>query len=924
MKPLSFEGREPVGNPQEELARLRGLVAERHIESRDEAIKGSNEQISEQDAATEVVSQYASTTPNEVLKPEYALRDHESTEIVLKLSPETHDGQMEHLLGILEEHGIRNAISVVEKMNSPHLYDDFHRLLVQFIAGGYSVNGLKESDPLWKPLHMSLFEISLPEVSEEEKKKQLSELISGMEQLYAGLLSITDDEKHPGWFTVEIAKSNGSDEFIFYVSVPQWRKDLLHKQIVAIFPHAHVREFTDDYNIFNEKGASVASYARLSKHPFYPLKNYEEFDVDPLNSILNAFSKIDKIGEGAAIQFVIGKREATFAKSCNKALDKIRAGKKIGDALDEIDQSIGGMLFKDVKGMFKSKEDIEKEKEKEAKRAQTLDQTTVEQFTNKLRSPFIGVNIRIVASAATQSEASDILSDIESSFNQFENGHGNGILWKKVEQKMMNSVLEEFSLRTFNYKEKMILNLEEATTCLHFPASTVHHSAPQLKQSAAGTAPAPLDIPTTGTLIGINTHQGQEKSIYISPEDRMRHFYVIGQTGTGKTTLLKNMIIQDIKAGKGVCFIDPHGSDVNDVLAAIPPERYQDVIYFDPASTECPMGLNMLEYDVRFPEQKTFVVNEMFSIFQKLYGAVPESMGPMFEQYFRNATNLVIEDPESGCTLLDVSRVMSNKAFREMKISKCKNPVVVQFWKEIAEKAGGEASLANVVPYITSKFDVFLANEIMRPIVAQEKSSFNFREIMDGKKILLVNLAKGRLGDINSHLIGLILVGKILMAALSRVDSFGKEMNDFFLYLDEFQNVTTDSIAVILSEARKYRLSLTIAHQFIAQLDDKIKDAVFGNVGSMAVYRVGTEDAEFLVKQFEPTFTVKDIINLDNFNSYVRLLSNGRPSKPFSMHHIAPVKGNEEVVPKLKELSALMYGRLRADVEEEVMAKYVK
>ena len=302
-------------------------------------------------------------------------------------------------------------------------------------------------------------------------------------------------------------------------------------------------------------------------------------------------------------------------------------------------------------------------------------------------------------------------------------------------------------------------------------------------------------------------------------------------------------------------------------------------------------------------------------------------MGPIFEQYFRNATGLVVEDPETGCTLLDVSRVMSNKAFRDLKISKCKNPVIVQFWKEIAEKAGGEASLANVVPYITSKFDVFLANEIMRPIIAQEKSSFNFRDVMDNKKILLVNLSKGRLGDINSHLIGLILVGKILMAALSRVDAFGKgpdSMPDFFLYLDEFQNVTTDSIAVILSEARKYRLSLNIAHQFIGQLEDKIKDAVFGNVGSMAVYRVGTEDAEFLVKQFEPTFTVKDLVNLNNFNSYVKLLSNGRPTKPFSMQHINPEAGNLDLVPKLKELSALMYGRPRAEVEEEIMEKYKK
>jgi hypothetical protein len=337
------------------------------------------------------------------------------------------------------------------------------------------------------------------------------------------------------------------------------------------------------------------------------------------------------------------------------------------------------------------------------------------------------------------------------------------------------------------------------------------------------------------------------------------------------------------------------------------------------------MALNMLEYDVRFPEQKTFVVNELFSIFQKLYGGNPESMGPMFEQYFRNATMLVIEDPESGSTLLEVSRVMSDKAFRDLKLSRCKNPVVVQFWREIAEKAGGEASLANIVPYIVSKFDVFLANEIMRPVIAQEKSSFNFRQIMDDKKILLVNLSKGRLGEINSSLIGLIIVGKILMAALSRVDSLDdKNMPPFYLYIDEFQNVTTNSISTILSEARKYKLSLNVAHQFIAQLDEKIRDSVFGNVGSMAVFRVGSEDAEFFEKQFAPVFTAKDIMNIDNYNCYLKMLAKGVPIKPFNIKTMAPQEGDKSKLAALKELSYLKFGRPREEVESEIMKKYLK
>jgi hypothetical protein len=406
----------------------------------------------------------------------------------------------------------------------------------------------------------------------------------------------------------------------------------------------------------------------------------------------------------------------------------------------------------------------------------------------------------------------------------------------------------------------------------------------------------------------------------MTPIDRMRHFYVIGQTGAGKTNILKNMIIQDIQNGDGVCFIDPHGSDIEDILAMIPKERYEDLIYFDPAYTERPMALNMLEYDINYPEQKIFVINELLGIFNKLFD-MKVAGGPAFEQYFRNSALLVMEHPESGSTLLEIGRVLADKTFRDMKLTHCKNPIIKQFW-ENAEKTTGDQSLANFVPYITNKFDVFVSNDIMRPVISQQNSVFNFRKIMDEKKILLVNLSKGRLGDINANLIGLILVGKLQMAALSRVDMFGQPMNDFYLYIDEFQNVTTDSIASILSEARKYRLSLNIAHQYIAQLQDTIKDAVFGNVGSMAVFRVGPDDAQYLEKQFEPVFSATDIIKLDNHNAYIKMLVKGSPAKPFNIATIRPPVGTPGISDKIKELSYLKFGRPRAEVEEEIMARY--
>ncbi len=465
--------------------------------------------------------------------------------------------------------------------------------------------------------------------------------------------------------------------------------------------------------------------------------------------------------------------------------------------------------------------------------------------------------------------------------------------------------------------------MNEVSSLIHFPTGT---STPhELQDSGGASAPAPLAASkaTDGVYLGTNTYRGQTSDVFLSKEDRVRHCYVIGQTGTGKTTILKNMAIQDIQNGNGICFIDPHGNDIEDILANIPAERLDDVVYFDPAYTARPMGLNMLEYDANYPEQKIFVINELLGIFNKLFD-MKTAGGPAFEQYFRNSAGLIMEDPESGSTLLEISRVLSDKAFRQMKLEKCKNPIIKQFW-ENAEKTTGEASLANFVPYITNKFDPFVSNDIMRPVIAQQHSVLNFREIMDKKKILLVNLSKGRLGDINSHLIGLLLVGKITMAALSRVDMVGKgPINDFYLYIDEFQNVTTDSITTILSEARKYRLALTVAHQYIEQLEETIKNAVFGNVGSMIIYRVSPENAAIFERQLAPTFTPDDVLKLQNFNAYAKILVNGVPEKAFNLKIPPPPKGNNAIADKVKELSYLKYGRPREEVEAEIMARYTR
>jgi len=701
-------------NAQEELTYLRGQVAEKEKQLQEKGQEAHRANI-----VNAEIEAYKQKVPEQALAKDFRMTHMHKEAIVLDLSPEPHDEKMAELLGLLQEKGVLNTLAVIEKLNDPHIEDDFHRFLVQYVKSGMPAQGLPERDPIVRALHYTLYEVSLPESKKEDQDKEraLKELISSMEQFYAGMLSV-EDPKHRGddYMSIELAVSEGSQESIFYVAIPDTKKSLFEKQILSIFPHAKLIEKKDDYNIFNEEGVTVGAYGSSSRNPIYPIKTYEQFDYDPLNIVLNTFSKIERQGEGAAIQIIFNPAGEYYVKRYKEALKEIRNGTPLKQAID-IRHTFGGELAKAGKefamSILKDMGPGSSKKKEGPEKVKPIDEKAVEDIQHKIESPIVNANIRFVASAKNRGRAEQILSEMESTFNQFDNTLGNTIKFKRQEKASLSRFLREFSFRTFSDGEKIPLNIKEVTTIMHFPGIGVKTS-PYLKQSKANTAPAPLDLPQDGILLGVNKNRNIETKIFMSPEDRLRHFYVIGQTGTGKTTFLKNLIIQDIKNGDGVCMIDPHGSDIQDILANIPPERYEDVIYFDPSYTDRPMALNMLEYDPAFPEQKTFVVNELFSIFQKLYGANPESMGPMFEQYFRNSTMLVIEDPESGNTLLDVSRVMSNKAFRDLKISRCKNPIVVQFWKEIAEKAGGEGALANIVPYITSKFDVFLANDIIQ------------------------------------------------------------------------------------------------------------------------------------------------------------------------------------------------------------------
>jgi hypothetical protein len=772
------------------------------------------------------------------------------------------------------------------------------------IIGGiyYLIYFINKKAKIKSSLEVILFLIQLPKTSTKNTEgKDFKSEISLSEQLISNLSSIQVP------FVFELAVPHIGEEIHFYLAIPQKYSEIAIKQIQSIWPGASAIRIYDDYTIFTPNCFTSSAYLTLSRNFSLPIRTYQEIGLDTMNAILGAFSKINEIGEGAALQLIVKPAENKFKKIISSNLKYLKQGVSTEKVLNP-------KLF-DIK-LSDFKEALNPKEEKQPKE-KILDEEIIKSVESKLNKPIFEVNLRIVTSAPTQFQADDILDSILAGFRQFNAPRRND--FKIIKIKNQNKILYDFSFRNFDSSKTMILSSEEIASFFHLPIST--SDTPRVKWLKSKEAPPPSDLPQKGTLIGESSFRGERKPVYITDEDRRRHIYIIGQTGTGKSTLLANMFIEDINKGKGLAVIDPHGDLVENALGFIPKERIDDVIYFDPGDLERPLGLNMLEYDFSKPEQKTFIVNEMLNIFHKLYGDVPESMGPMFEQYMRNTLLLLMEDmPNEEATLVEVPRIFTDDEYRERKLLRINNPVVIDFWEKEAVKVSGEMSIQNMTPYITSKFNTFIANDYMRPIIGQAKSAFNFRKIMDEGKILLVNLSKGKIGDINAGLLGMIFTGKILMAALSRVDTPQQERKDFNLYIDEFQNFSTDSISTILSEARKYKLTLTIAHQFIAQLTEKIRDSVFGNVGSQIVFRVGIQDAEFLVKQFEPVFDTNDLTNIDNLNAYAKILINGQTSKPFNIKILTTSwqKGKEEMIQSLKQYSRLKYGLERSIVEEEI------
>ena len=776
---------------------------------------------------------------------------------------------------------------------------------------------------IMESLGMTLYLIRMPKYEKIPEGKDVKTLIARMEQIYAIFLYLKKRKFIKKFLygsqrvALEIASQLGRNDISFYVAVPTTLEEEFTKAVQGVYPGADLRKVPEDYTIFVPHGKIAASYLVLQKPVYFPLNTYKNLEADPISSITNALSNISA-EEGAAVQIILRPTDFKLKEKGSKLIYKMaQEGKLMKTALAEVEEH-KVLKWANEFGKVLS---VDKEAQRKIQTPQQPishhEESLIEAIKTKIQHPIMAANIRLIATAPSQERAENILSNLEHAFSQFYNTYNNFKAVRVRRQHRIRKFIYNFSFREFSPIGVSLLNLEELTSVYHFPLSNVE--SPNIRWVKTKETAPPTELPNSGeVLIGKAVFRGEEKPVWFaSVKDRRRHFYIVGQTGTGKTSLLREMIRQDIQKGRGVGVIDPHGDLIEATLANVPKERAEDVILFEPFDMERPCGLNMLEWDT--PEQKDFAVSEMITIFSKLFP--PEIIGPMFEHYMRNAMLALMADKEHPGTLVEIPRIFTDKEFMERKLEKVTDPLVKSFWqKEWAQTTGSTRS--DMLGYVVSKVGRFVENAMMRNIIGQPHSTFNLKKAIQEGKIFLANLSKGLTGELNSSLLGLILVSKMQIAAMSQADIPEEERKDFYLYIDEFQNFTTNTIATILSEARKYHLNLILAHQFMPQLTDEIKNAVIGNAGTIASFRVGAIDAEFLEKQFEPEFTKFDLLNLDNFQFITKMMLNNNITSPFKVKTIPPQPGNPDIVEPIKKLSKLQYGKPREVVEKEILENF--
>lgn len=807
----------------------------------------------------------------------------------------------------------------------------FIALLIIFVVAGAlvlvlikQIKKLREGKNLERGVKMIPMLIHLPPQTDDiqgggrDERDVANEAISQAQIMYSiisstlqkGLKSKIYGQRH---ISFEIISTE--DGVKYYVVAPATLTETVKQAVVSAYPAARVEETFED-NIFSKEAGITGvtgGEMTLARDFVYPIATYEETKWDASGALLNAFSAI-KAGEGMALQILIRPTDPGWTKKSTERTQNLKDGKK--------DSKSHGMavlnVAKDlISAPFKPPEEA-KDGSSPEKSLTPAQQAEIQAIEEKTRYPGYEVLIRVVASSSSAPRSEALVGGVVSAFSQFNSNAYNGFKYDAL--KDTKGLAKNFIFRIFpQNKRSSVLNSVELATIYHLPnQSTIPTSQVERQQTRQVDGPAKLV--TDGVLLGVNEFRGQQKEIRLSEKDRRRHTYVIGATGMGKSVFLKNIAYQDMKAGRGFAFIDPHGDVTEELLSMVPEERIDDVIYFDPGDIEHPIGMNMFEFTSE--DQKDFIVQEGINMLQSLYDPGNQGFfGPRGQHMFRNAALLLMSDP-NGATFIDIPRCFVDPEFVKQKLQYVTDKTVYDYWtKEFPDSRKSNDS-GDVITWFASKWGPFLSNTMMKNILGQTKSGFDIRDIMDNNKILLVNLSKGKMGEVNSKLLGMIFVMKFQTAAMSRVDTPEDERKDFCLFVDEFQNFATESFESILSEARKFRLNLIVANQFMTQLTDKIREGVLGNVGTIICGRIGITDAEIMEKAFTPVFNAEDLHNQPNYHAISTVMMFDMPSKPFTMRLLpAMSKGNPGVLEGMKMYSATKYGRTRTEVDAEISAR---
>jgi len=751
------------------------------------------------------------------------------------------------------------------------------------------------------------------EIPKTNDKKELA-----AEQLFASLHGILRDKRElklsrgaQEHLSFEVASVNG--QIRFYVWTPRSLQSFVEGQIYAQYPTVQIHQASEDYTE-HERDHSVTytTEMTLTASEFLPIKTFQTFEVDPLAGITGTLAKLESTGEELWIQVLAKPVEDSWQIEADHWISRLREGSA------SILPSVGGSM-RWLGGLFAAlwrppEEGLAGGKGPEISER---NKTRIAEAEKKATKLGYEVKIRLAYLGENQTNAKLRMQALVGTFKQFNSTNLNG--FKPIKAAYGKEFLEKYRRRAF-FGEGFILNIEELASVFHLPHTNVE--TPNIVWASAKTAEPPSKLPVlTGSdanddqisAFGVTNFRGINHQFGMLRYDRSRHVYIIGQTGAGKSGLLELFALSDIFHNQGYAIIDPHGDFAINNMKFIPGSRLNDVVYFNPADTAYPLGFNPLE--VTNPNQKTNISSEVIGVLKRMFG---DSWGPRLEYILRYTILALLDRPET--TMLDITRMLTDKNFRKETLGYCRDTVVLQFWN-VEFASWNDKFVAEAVAPVLNKVGAFTANPIIRNIIGQPKSTFNIRQIMDEGKILIVNLSKGLIGEDNAAILGSFLVTKIQLAAMSRSDIPDiRDRRPFYLYVDEFQNFATDSFATILSEARKYGLNLTVANQYISQMNETVRDAVFGNVGTMISFRVSADDAPILAKQFEPNFEAVDLLQMHNRNFVINMVIGGEKTPAFSARTLELPPSQADNTLHIIEHSRRMYSRSREDVEKEINA----